>query len=101
MSVNKKFTVKDDILFYGDELYCDFTEQNIISILNHYCESFIELKEIGDYQYGRIKELDEENMDLRKELFEARRDYLIETADISDKLHLEEDIRKLQKEILG
>ena len=40
-----------------------------------------------------------ENEQLKKELFEARKDYLIETADISDKLYLDEIIEKERKEI--
>ena len=43
--------------------------------------------------------LAEENEQLKKELFEARKDYLIETADISDKLYLDEMIEKERKEI--
>ena len=40
-----------------------------------------------------------ENEQLKQELFEARKDYLIETADISDKLYLDEIIEKERKEI--
>lgn len=42
-----------------------------------------------------------ENEKLKKELFEARKDYLIETADISDKLYLEDEIEEERKEIFG
>ena len=45
-------------------------------------------------QYGIIQSL-------KQELFEARKDYLIETADISDTLHLDEDIEELRQEIFG
>ena len=43
----------------------------------------------------------EENEQLKQQLFEARKDYLIETADISDTLHLDEDIEELRQEIFG
>lgn len=36
---------------------------------------------------------------LKQELFEAKKDYLIETADISDTQHLDEDIEELRQEI--
>lgn len=45
------------------------------------------------------RKLKYENEQLKKELFETRKDYLIETADISDKLHIEEWIEKERKEI--
>lgn len=48
---------------------------------------------------NELNQLTKENEQLKKELFEARKDYLIETADISDKLHLEEWIEKERKEI--
>ena len=47
----------------------------------------------------QIIKLSDENEQLKKELFEARKDYLIETADISDKLYLDEMIEKERKEI--
>lgn len=50
---------------------------------------------------GKCSALKMENERLKQELFEARRDYLIETADISDKLYLEEEIEKERKEIFG
>lgn len=45
--------------------------------------------------------LHEENQELKKELFETKKDYLIETADISDKLHIDEDIENERKRIYG
>jgi len=50
--------------------------------------------------YSRRK-LEAENARLKEKLFEAEKDYLIETADVSDKLHLEEDIKELKQEIFG
>ncbi len=46
-----------------------------------------------------LNELNDENEQLKKKLFEARKDYLIETADISDKLYLDEMIEEERKEI--
>ena len=43
----------------------------------------------------------EENELLKQELFEARKDYLIETADISDKPYLDDEIEKERKRIFG
>lgn len=57
----------------------------------------IKWKNCSDYNRVLIKE----NEQLKKELFEARKDYLIETADISDKLYLEDEIEKERKEIFG
>ena len=61
-------------------------------------------KEIVDLLIEYFEDCDAlitENEQLKKELFEAKKDYLIETADISDKLHLDEDIKQLRKEIFG
>jgi len=46
-----------------------------------------------------LNELSEKNDGLKKDLFETRKDYLIETADISDKLYLDEMIENERKEI--
>lgn len=46
-----------------------------------------------------LNELSEKNNELKKDLFETRKDYLIETADISDKLYLDEMIENERKEI--
>ena len=46
-----------------------------------------------------LNELYEKNNELKKDLFETRKDYLIETADISDKLYLDEMIENERKEI--
>ena len=50
---------------------------------------------------SEIGELFCENEQLKEELFKARKDYLIETADISDKLYLDEMIEKERREIFG
>ena len=51
--------------------------------------------------FDKSKRLEKENKELKDKLFEAEKDYLIETADISDKLYLDEEIRKLKKEVYG
>ena len=33
---SKKFTINDDIIFFDSDVFCDFTESNVISILNCY-----------------------------------------------------------------
>ena len=38
---------------------------------------------------------------LKEELFEARKDYIVDTADISDKPYLDEMIEEERKEIYG
>ena len=38
---------------------------------------------------------------LKEELFEARKDYIVDTADISDKTYLDEMIEEERKEIYG
>ena len=57
----------------------------------------------NEYNHAHLDRinLEEENEKLKKELFEARKDYLIETADISDKLYLEDEIEEERKEIFG
>lgn len=45
------------------------------------------------------QQLYEENKELRNELFEVSKSYLIETADISDKLYLDDEIKELAKEL--
>ena len=61
-------------------------------------------KEIVELLIEYFEDCDElitENEQLKQELFEAKKDYLIETADISDTLHLDEDIKQLRQEIFG
>ena len=58
--------------------------------------------EVNEYDLAKEnRELKNQNEKLKKELFEARKAYLIETADISDKLYLEDEIEKERKEIFG
>ena len=46
-----------------------------------------------------LNDYEKENEQLKQELFETRKDYIIETADISDKLYLDEFIEEARKEI--
>ena len=64
---------------------------------NKFLRCTIESNSQDDY----INYLKKQNEQLKQELFEARKDYLIETADISDKLYLEDEIEEERKEIFG
>lgn len=48
---------------------------------------------------GLLNEQDIEIKRLKEELFEARKDYIVDTADISDKPYLDEMIEEERKEI--
>ena len=48
-----------------------------------------------------LNEQDIEIKRLKEELFEARKDYIVDTADISDKPYLDEMIEEERKEIYG
>ena len=41
----------------------------------------------------------EKEADLKQRLFEAKRDYLMETSDISDALYIDEEMEQLRKEV--
>ena len=80
-------------------------EELIVELLNELSEeneqlkeALIELKEIGDYQYTRIKELSDENEQLEKELFEARKDYILETY-ADNPIRRDEKLKALEKEL--
>lgn len=64
---------------------------------NKHLRCTIESNSQDDY----INYLKKQNEQLKQELFEARKDYLIETADISDKLYLEDEIEEERKEIIN
>ena len=46
-----------------------------------------------------LNQLNDENEQLKQQLFEARKDYIIETADISDKPYYDKEMEELWKEI--
>ena len=48
-----------------------------------------------------LNEQEEEIKRLKDELFEARKDYIVDTADISDKPYLDEMIEEERKEVYG
>ena len=50
-----------------------------------------------DYFVDLLNSLNDENEQLRKELYESEKHYLIETSDISDKPYLEEELSELKK----
>ena len=113
--MTKRFTIdKDGITVidnYTDGLTeCKYSQEAklLCYFLNEITEENEQLK--SDVYYWKAsaedylklgKSLKEENEQLKKQLFEARRDYLIETADISDKLYLDDEIEKERKEIFG
>ena len=79
-----------------------FTIQGV-GISDHERKRLYDLQTIDGFISIRdlLNELHEENEQLKKELFEERKDYLIETADISDKLYLDDEIEKERKRIFG
>ena len=84
MTENKRFNRVGGYVYDGERCVSHFNDpkhrEEIVKLLNS---------------------LSEENEQLKKELFEARRDYLIETADISDKPYLDDEIEKERREIFG
>ena len=102
----KKTTVSDVISIVKTEEQTDSVQLKKEAQLNICERKLLDIGEDRDYyktksaslEEGYIK-LQKENEQLKKELFEARKDYLIETADISDKLYLDEMIEKERKEI--
>lgn len=68
---------------------------------NDYCEELMEKDEFIRLYKSQRDDTIKENEQLKQQLFEARKDYLIETADISNTPHLDEDIEELRQEIFG
>lgn len=75
-----RFSYKEDYIYLDDEIFCDFTPCNVTNILNKLC-------------------MDKE--ELKIQLFESERDYLLETMDISDKCYVAEELEELRKRIFG
>ena len=48
---------------------------------------------------NRVGKLKKENEQLKKELFESRCEYIYDTADITDKLYIDEEIEEMRKNI--
>lgn len=90
MTENKRYIIKgtDDFFLHIEDT--TFTEdKHEGSIYNIY--------QVVD----RLNEQDIEIKRLKEELFEARKDYIVDTADISDKTYLDEMIEEERKEIYG
>ena len=74
-----------------------YQADEIVSIHDTLTNESINLKQIVDL----LNEQDIEIKRLKDELFEARKDYIVDTADISDKPYLDEMIEEERKEIYG
>lgn len=79
----------------------DWTNEadEIVDLLNKLNDKNEQLRKDATTLIYANQDYRHENEQLKQELFEARKDYLIETADISDKLYLDEIIEKERKEI--
>ena len=109
MTENKHFMLDDagELIDLNNHSFIDYGEE-CCNLLNELTEENQALKERRHEDINELaviaikyKALEEENKELKDKLFEAEKDYLIETADISDKLYLDEEIRKLKKEVYG
>lgn len=52
-----------------------------------------------EVQKWQLQVYREKEADLKQRLFEAKRDYLMETSDISDSLYIDEEMEQLRKEV--
>ena len=52
-----------------------------------------------EVQKWQLQVYREKEADLKQRLFEAKRDYLMETSDISDALYIDEEMEQLRKEV--
>lgn len=52
-----------------------------------------------EVQKWQLQVYREKESDLKQRLFEAKRDYLMETSDISDALYIDEEMEQLRKEV--
>ena len=89
MTENKRFTVKGD----GVNAYC------VSDKLNIYPMPILSFESHCKVICTALNELNDENEQLKQQLFEARKDYIIETADISDKPYYDKEMEELWKEI--
>ena len=72
------------------------------------CDDLMKFVDKAEQLYQETLDLKDENEmlkiiieELKEKLFEAKRDYLIDTADISDQPYLEYEIEELKIEIFG
>lgn len=91
-----RFIIQDDVIDdkLGSFIAFDFTVLSKEEVMMDVCEYLNRL-------WNQTQRFEKENKELKDELYEVKKDYLIETADISDKIHLEEDLKKLHEEIYG
>ena len=85
----KRFTKEYDEkwgIYLSDNLTGDWYNINPVHIVDT-CNKLWE----------QVVKLIDENEQLRKELYESEKHYLIETSDISDKPYLEEELSELKK----
>lgn len=87
----KRFSIKEGSSIGLSSIYTD----------NGKVMTQLEVLDVLIKQHETIQTLTKENEQLKQQLFEARKDYLIETADISDKPYLDDEIEKERKEIFG
>lgn len=79
------------------------SEKRFEVVLNEYDEveyimdkEGMEDRDFADFM-NFVEELAKENKQLKRKLYECEKDYLIETADISDKPFIEDEINELKK----
>ena len=88
-------------------------EDGVINTLNKLNDENEELKQYNkdlkeglkdaekriEVQKWQLQVYREKEADLKQRLFEAKRDYLMETSDISDALYIDEEMEQLRKEV--
>ena len=92
----------DDIIeeYNSDEYDDNYSDEDIaMMIAEEWQDMVIENSMSGQENRDMLNKLYEENQQLRMELCDARRDYLIETADISDTLYLDNEIKEIANEL--
>ena len=88
--------------YYGKHLMLFDVREHIkrtCDLLNELQDEILTLKSVNMEYEDALARLEEKNEQLKTDLFEARKDYLIETADISDKLYLDEMIEEERRSI--
>ena len=70
----------------------EYTINELAKSIRIYDDGYIDLNK-------KYKKVVDENEQLKQQLFEARKDYIIETADISDKPYYDKEMEELWKEI--
>ena len=103
MTSEKRFEVTVNFNTNQFEIYDRFNHDGRLEIYNDLgCVQFSSapaLCKVLNEFVTKCHELEKQNNKLKDRLFEAEKDYLIETADISDKLYLDKEIEELKKEL--